>query len=151
MEHKLITRSTYYIMPLYGSHSFATKIINPFPQSIPTVNQLRNLSQLTNRVLSLPQKNENIVVTGHDSSPVFAVGSLQHLMLVDDRDPNTTDITSVKVLEPAQGIRFLVALTKPLHSQNSCTHKTLALAKPLHSQNSFSVAVLKKMFLNRVY
>lgn len=62
---------------------------------------------LTNRVIQLPQKNENIVVTGHDSSPVFAVGSLHHLMLVDDRDPNTTDITSVKILEPAQGIRSL--------------------------------------------
>ncbi|KAL5256256.1 hypothetical protein ACHWQZ_G011468 [Mnemiopsis leidyi] len=62
---------------------------------------------LQKRVMDLPQKEENIVISGHDTSPVFAVGSLSHLMLIDDRDPNTTDITSVKVLEPAQGIRSL--------------------------------------------
>lgn len=48
------------------------------------------------------------MISGHDTSPVFAVGSLSHLMLIDDRDPNTTDITSVKVLEPAQGIRYVI-------------------------------------------
>ena len=56
-------------------------------------------------MITLPQKEENIVISGHDTSPLFAVGSLSHLMLIDDRDPNTTDITSVKILEPAQGIR----------------------------------------------
>ena len=56
-------------------------------------------------MIALPQKNENVVVTGHNTQPVFAVGSLSHLMLIDDRDPNTVDVTSVKVLDPAQGIR----------------------------------------------
>ena len=50
------------------------------------------------------------MISGHDSSPLFAVGSLSHLMLIDDRDPNTTDITSVKILEPAQGIRYVISL-----------------------------------------
>ena len=68
---------------------------------------LKNKRPLTKRIIPLPQKEENIVITGHDTSPVFAIGSLRHLMLVDDRDPNLHNITSVQAMEPSQAIRSL--------------------------------------------
>lgn len=49
---------------------------------------------------------ENMAVSGHDTMPVFAVGSLDHLMIVDDRDPSVVDLMSAKLPNPAQGVRL---------------------------------------------
>lgn len=68
---------------------------------------VKRLSPLHNRVLPLPHYEENVVVSGHAENNVFAVGSLKHLMLIDDRDPKTHDFTSIKNLGHAQGIRSL--------------------------------------------
>ena len=46
-----------------------------------------------------------MAVSGHDTMPVFAVGSLDHLIIVDDRDPAIVDLMSAKLPDPAQGVR----------------------------------------------
>ena len=79
------------------------------------------------------------MISGHDTSPVFAVGSLSHLMLIDDRDPNTTDITSVKVLEPAQGIRYVIyCSTIRFSCTDYCKHIEILLKCKLMEWNSWN-------------